>query len=210
MDAKILLVVQQLHPAIILKADCTALDSVEHLGSMEAKHRSIAKASGGHAFILHSKGMSCIVDYLQAVFLCNSINFLNIANVSIHMYWNDSYRAVSDKTLDLRRIHGIVSIVHITEHRYQPIANNRMSGRSKGKRRSDHLAALRQIQGSNGIFQSQMTVGIKSHMGHIQIFLQLCLQLLMLYTHIGQPVTIPESANFFYVLIQTWHRRACH
>ena len=28
----------------------------------------------------------------------------------------------------------------------------------------------------------------------------------MLYPHIGQPVAFPNRANFFYVLIQTWHR----
>ena len=151
---------------------------------MEAEHRSIAKASSRHALILHGKGMSCIIDHLQAVFLCNRFNSFHITNIAIYMYRNDRHCAVSDKTFDLRHIHGIVFIVHITEHRNKTIANNCMGGRSEGKRRGNNLTALRQIQGSNSIFQSQMAIGIKSHMGHTQIFLQLCLQLLVLCPHI--------------------------
>ena len=63
---------------------------------------------------------------------------------------------------------------------------------SKRKRRSDDLAALLKLQSFKDIFQSKMSVAVKGNMLNIKTCLKFLLKLLMLYTHVGDPVGIPK------------------
>ena len=164
MNAEVLLIIQQLNPAVVFETNCTTLNSVEHFCGMETKHRRIAEASRRHAFILYSKSMGGIIDYFQSILFCNSINFLYITEISINMYWHNCNSTIRNKILNFCNINGIIFFINITKYWYQPVSDNSMRSRSKCEWCSNYFSTLRQIQCRNSIFQCQMTVCIKCYM----------------------------------------------
>ena len=168
----ILLIVQQLNPAVVFKADRAAFDGVEHLGGMKAEHGSVSKARRGNAFILYCKGMRGVIDDLQAVFFCNSVDGLHVAEIAVYVHRHNRRRPICNEALYFGHVNGVVLLVYIAEHRHQTVPNDRMRGRGKSKRRGNHFAAIRQIQRRDGVFQRQMTVRIERHMRDSQIVFQ--------------------------------------
>ena len=144
-DAKILHIIQELNPCIVLEADTTSLNGIEYFCSMETKHRSISKASRRYAFILYCKSMCCIIDNLQSILFSNTINFLYITHVAINMYRNDCHCVIRNQIFKFLCINRVIIFFNITENWNQSISNNRMCRGSKSKWSGNNLATLRQI-----------------------------------------------------------------
>ena len=204
-NAEVLHIVQQLHPIIILEADRAALDGIKNLCSVEAEHGGVPKAGRGHAFIPHAESVGSIVDNLQSMLLGDGLNGFHVAEVPVNMYRHNRRSAVGNQTFDSANINGVVLFVHITEDRHQPIAHNGMGGGGEGKGSSNDLPPLWQVQRRNGVFQCQMAVGVKRYMGHAQVAFQLGLQFLMFYTHISQPMGVPQFFDFTAVFLKCGH-----
>lgn len=79
-----------------------------------------------------------------------------------------------------------------------------MSGRGKGERCSDDLTAGRKSHGLEDALQSIVTISEQSKVVDPQTLLEVCLELLMLNTHIGKPMAFPKRRDFFKVFL---HRR---
>ena len=171
MESEVLLIIQQLYPAVIFVTYCAAFDGMEHLSSVEAEHGGISEAGRGHALVSYAKGMSSIVDHLQTILFRNHLNGPYVTQVSVHMHWHDSHGFIGDQALQLGHIHGVVPVVYIAEHRYQSITHYGMSSRCKCEWCGNHFSPFRQVQRPNSILQRQMTVGIEGHMGNTQVFL---------------------------------------
>ena len=116
MNTKVLQFIQLTPQLGVLIADCTAFDGIEHLCSMKAEAGCITKVSDTLTLIGLTKGMSCIIQYLQLVLVCQPLDFLDIAYVAIHMHRNDSASTVSDQPFQLGHIHRICNRINITEH----------------------------------------------------------------------------------------------
>ena len=78
----------------------------------------------------------------------------------------------------------------------------------KGKRRRDDLAV--KTEGLDHILQGQMSVGEQGNLLTAQKALQFPFQLLMLAAHVGEPVAVPEFADFLTVFFKGRHGGPCH
>ena len=79
----------------------------------------------------------------------------------------------------------------MSENRYETVSHDSVSRGRESEWRRYHFAAGRESHRRYDILQCEVAVGVKCHMGTVQIFLKLSLELPMLNPHIGQPVTVP-------------------
>ena len=175
---------------------------------MEGEHGRVAHPGGGYPVPADVKGVGRVVDQLQPVLFRNGGQGSVVAEVAVHMHRQDGAGARGNERLHLRGIHGVVVLPDIAEHRGQPGPDDGVSGGRKGEGRSDDLAL--QPQRLQKRLQRQMAVGEQRRVGHVQPLLQRCFQLFQFFAVIGQPVAVPQTADFFYIFFHRRHGRTGH
>ena len=123
------------------------------------------------------------------------------------MHRHDCNCIFCDQLFDLCFIYGSITEFHITEHRFQTVSHDRMCGRYKCKRCRDNFRALREIHCLNCHFKCHMSVYHKRYLRYIQIFSQFFRQFFMIFSHIGEPMAVPQRFDRFYVFFIRRHRR---
>ena len=176
-----------------------SLHGVEHLGGMEGEHGRVPHPGGGYPVPADVKGVSRVVDQLQPVLFGHGGQGSVVAEVAVHMHRQDGAGARGNERLHLRGIHGVVVLPDVAEHRGQPGPDDGVSGGRKGEGRSDDLAL--QPQRLQKRLQRQMAVGEQRRVGHVQPLLQRRFQFFQFFAVIGQPMAVPQAADFFYIFI---------
>ena len=138
----------------------------------------------------------------------DALDLLHIADVAIDMHRQDGTGAVGNEPLDPGHIHGVGLRVDIAEHRFQPVAHDGVGGGRKGERRRDDLAL--QVHCLQRKLQRHVAVGQQFHIGHAHVLLQFELKCFVLLAHVGQPVALPDGADFFDVFLHGRHGRPRH
>jgi len=157
---------------------------------MKAEHGSVAKLPHSRSIQFLSKGMGCIVNHFQTMLLSNLMDPIHITDISIYMNRHNGAGFLCNQSFYLLCIHGIISVINITEYRSQTISDNRMGCRCKSKRGGNHLSL--QIHGLQRQLQSHMTIDKELQLRCLQKAFQLTLQFLMILAHIGQPCAFPD------------------
>ena len=131
------------------------------------------------------------------------LDCLDIAEMPVYMYRNDGTGFLCDERLDLIYVNRVVLRIHITEHRCQSIADDRVRGRCKRERCCDNFSGKSHCL--NQKFQCHVPVGKQQNISHFQIFCQFLLQSVMLLPHICQPVAFKNTLYLVHILIQFRH-----
>lgn len=122
------------------------------------------------------------------------------------MHGHDGDGLIGDERLELTDVNGIVSRVDIAEHGGAAAADDRVRGGGKGERRSDDLAL--ELHGLDDIFEREVAIREQGDIGHTEVLLQLRFEPLVLFTHIGEPMAVPNAADLIAVLLKLRDGRA--
>lgn len=208
-DAEVAPLGEPVAKRLIGMADGATLDGVEHLGGVEREHGGIAEPSCRHPVLPHAEGVGRIVDDLKAMIVGDGLDRIDVAQVSVDVHRQNGAGALGDKRLDLSRIKRVVIGLDVSEDRLEPLSHNGVGGGRKGEGRRDDLIAtvLAQLHRLKHALQRGMAVDEQRHVVGSQVFLQALLQLLVLHTPVGQPVTFPQGRNLCAILLERRHRR---
>ena len=110
-----------------MEAYSSALYGVEHLGSVEAEHGSVAEVCGAYAVVSYPESVSRVINDLQSVLCGYPFYALYIAQITINVYRHDSAGPVGDKAFDLADVDGVIVLVDVTEDRLQVVSHDGVS-----------------------------------------------------------------------------------
>ena len=167
---------------------------------MEGEHGSVAEAGGADAVFRHAEGVGGVINDLEAVLLRDAVYLLHIAEVAVDMHGHDGDGLIGDKRLELADVDGIVGRVNVAEHRCAAAADDRVRGGGKGERRGDDLAL--ELHGLDDIFKREVAIREQSDIWHTEVLLQLRFEPLVLFTHIGEPMAVPNAADLIAVFLK--------
>ena len=149
--------------------------------------------------------MRSVIDDLKRVLLCDLSDPLGAAHIAVNVYRQDRGGLLRNQRLDLLLVDRIIVGLYVAKHRRQPVAHDGVGRGGKGKRGRNDLASRGKLHGRDHVLQRKMAVGIKHYMRAVQIRLQLPLELLMLFPHVGQPVAVPHRPDLFAVFLKGGH-----
>ena len=84
---------------------------------MEREHRGIAEGSCRDAVLAHPKGVSRVVDDLQAMLVGNLFDGIVVAEVSVDVHGHDGAGVLVYERLNEACIHRVVVGAHVAEDR---------------------------------------------------------------------------------------------
>ena len=94
---------------------------------METQSAHITGIQDALTIYFYSESMSCIINNLQAILICNILNSLGIARFSINMHWHNGGSFWSDGSLYLVWIKITRCRVNVNEYRLATIPPNTVS-----------------------------------------------------------------------------------
>ena len=167
---------------------------------VEREHGSVAEVRGADAVFLHAKGVRGVVDYFKAMLFRNRFDGVRVAERAVDMYGDDGGSLLRNERLNLRRIHRVGHRVDVTENGLEAITHDSIRRRYKGEGCRNHFA--REPHGGDDCLQRKVPICKQGHQLHAEILPQRGLEFLMLFTHVGQPVAVPDGAQFLHVFFK--------
>ena len=194
-----------------LRGDRPALDGVIDLRGVEAEHGCQAQSRRGHASPADAEGVRRVVDHLEAVPVRDGLDGVRVAQAAIDVHGQNGAGPLGNQALQQLWVQRVIALTNITEHGRKPLAHEGVRGGGKGEGRGDNLAQqgkpadVGPVQGLQKRLQRQVAVGEQREMPHIQIGFQAALQLKQLFAVVGQPVGIPQGADFLAKFLEIGH-----
>ncbi len=96
-DGEVFKVVDVFLPFGAFESQEAAFDAVEEFGGVEAEHGGVANVCNGVAIDLHAKGVGCIVDEAEVVFLRQGFEAVDVAGVPVDVDGNDGFCFLCDE-----------------------------------------------------------------------------------------------------------------
>ena len=187
-----------------MKCDCSSLNRVIDLCRMKTQHRRVAKLSYPASLPCFSKCMCRIIDHAEIMALCDLLDPLHIAEISVDMNRNNRTRLIRNQLLNLVHIHCIIFLIDVAKYRCQAISHNRMCRGSKAERGRDDLSL--KIKRLNRKLERRVSIHKKLQLRNIQILLKFLFQFLMISAHIRQPSALPDRFEHLDIFLKRWHR----
>ena len=179
---------------------CSPFHRVVHLRRMKTQRRHITGFQYGVSIYFHTKRMSCIINHLQTIFVCNLLYPNSITRFSIYMNRHYCRRFRRNRRLNFLRIDIARLRLYIHKYRFNPIPPQRMCCCHKTVRCRYHFPGNPQrLQCRN---QRQCPVGEQTDIRHFQIFSQSLFQQLMVMPVIRQPFPLPNVTQAGYQFVQ--------
>src|SRR5699024_9065232 len=116
MNTKIFQFIKNISQTTVLKTNCSAFYTMKYFCCMKTETGSIAKRAYSASLVCFSKSMSRIINYLQFIFVRNSLNFFHVADISIDMYRHNRTGTVCNQILQFVCINRKRYRIYITEN----------------------------------------------------------------------------------------------
>lgn len=175
---------------------------------METQRGDVACVEDALAVHLNTEGMGGIVNHLQAILVGDVLDSLGIAWLAINMHWHDGGGARGDGCLNLVGVEIASGRVDVNEDWLATIPPDAVGGSHETIRCGDNLA--RDAKCLKGGEQWQGSIGEEAHEWHLEVGGKFLLQLSVVTTIVGNPLTVPNLLEFCREIVKIWQQRRCH
>lgn len=206
--AEIFEVVDVTFHSFVLHYQRTALDGVEHLGSVEREGAHIAGAEYRLAVYLHAEGMGCIVDHFQAVGVGNLLNAGYVAGLAVAVHRHNGGGAWRDGGLDALGVDGAGCGVDIHKDGLAAVPPDGVRCGNEAVWGGDYLAG--DAQSLQGCEQRQGAVSEEAQIWHTEVFGQCGLETAVERAVVRNPFGIPYLTQTLDKLIEVGQQWGCY
>lgn len=138
---------------------------------------------------------------------CDRLDGIRVAEIAVDVHRDDRGGLGRDKRLDLRGVHRVGRGVDVAEHGFEPVSRDRVRRGDEGEGRRDHFAC--EPHGGDDRLEREVAVREQGHLLRAEVVLKRSLELLMFFTHVGQPVAVPQGFELFQILLKGRKRGFC-
>lgn len=151
--------------------------------------------------------MGSIVDDLEAILICNSLDALGIAGSAIDMHGHDGGGAGGDGGLYLIGVEVAGDGINIHKDRFDAIPPDGVGGGYEAVGGGDDLARdAERLQGGD---ERQGAIREEADIGHAEVFGQGFFQLLVVVAVVGNPLALPDIGQQLLEFLQRGKQGGC-